>query len=588
MLKIQKSISAFIAIIGFVFLNANNSLAEITLSHSQITDVTPSSFSVIWHASETSTPRIEIYSDSDETLEITNQVEVIPFPVQGSASGLLTSYEQVQSRLALQSTAKQKGLNKILVRGLSPNTTYFLRVISESELDSGMWPAIGTQLITTQIENRFIQDSAILEIDPQDASARGWLVAASVADSTHPVSAFVDAGAEAGQAVINLSNLFGSDGINWNSDLTTTVTIQIIKESGELVSETLDINLSNSFAVANNFPYVFTSPFDAIIQIASPSQKTYSSGESVTLAWTDTAEGLDATISLYADVDNQGEDGVLIASGISEDADGVGDQYDWDVNNVSDGSYYIYAVMSDGENTVSSYSSAKVTVDVNQTDTDGDLLSDLWETHYFDTLARDGNGDFDGDGVPDNLENFYSVDPEQINAPLDSLTLALEKGSHIIGVPGLLVPSVNSYGLLQQLGTDITSVSRYNPTTKLKETAYWDNGNPAGDLFYLLPGEGYFVQMAQPADLVWAPFDANRGIPLKEGMNVIALTSPTGDAFGIMDQLGSDVIWSIRRLNSQTALYETAAFDGTNKVGVPFPMRTGEGYIVTVKQDGSL
>ena len=90
------------------------------------------------------------------------------------------------------------------------------------------------------------------------------------------------------------------------------------------------------------------------------------------------------------------------------------------------------------------------------------------------------------------------------------------------------------------------------------------------------------------ADLLWAPFDSNRGIPLKQGLNVIAITAPSGDAFGLLGQLGSDLIWSIRRQDSSTSLYETAAFDGTEAIGIPFPLRYGEGYIVTVKQDSSI
>lgn len=37
-------------------------------------------------------------------------------------------------------------------------------------------------------------------------------------------------------------------------------------------------------------------------------------------------------------------------------------------------------------------------------DVDGDLMNDTWETQYFGTLERDGNGDFDNDGLIDKLE----------------------------------------------------------------------------------------------------------------------------------------------------------------------------------------
>ncbi len=573
---------------GFMLGYGQVVYAEITMSHSQVTDVTPSGFSVLWHSSEASTPRVEVFLDAAATQEITDQVEMIPFPLQGAVSGLSGRYEQAQSRLALQQTAKQKGLNKIRVRGLDPETEYFIKVFADSAGDSGSWPASGTQSVTTQRENAFLQDSAIVVVDLHDVDSRGWLVSASVATSTHPVSSFADAGAEPGQAVINLSNLFGSDGTNWYSDIITSLTIQVIKGSGEIVTETLDIDLSSSFEVASNYAFDIGSPFDAIIQIVAPAGNVYSRGESVNLAWTDEATGVNATISLYMDVDTGGEDGVLVASGIAEDADGVADRYNWDVSAVAEGSYYVYAVMSDGVNSVTSYGNSKITIDHNQTDGDSDLMSDLWEMHYFDTLTRDGSGDFEGDNVPDWLENFYRTNPQQTNSLLPGLTLALKKGSQIIGVPGLLLPRIDSYGLLAQLGNDVFSIARYNPASKQLEITYWDAAAPAGDVFFLLPGEGYFVQMIADADLIWSPFDSNRSIPLRQGVNVIAITQPSGDSFGLLGQLGSDVIWSIRRQNSLTSLYETAAFDGTDAIGIPFPLRYGEGYIVTVKQDSSI
>ncbi|HXF10416.1 MAG TPA: hypothetical protein VN625_06490, partial [Desulfuromonadaceae bacterium] len=45
------------------------------------------------------------------------------------------------------------------------------------------------------------------------------------------------------------------------------------------------------------------------------------------------------------------------------------------------------------------------------TDSDGDGMDDAWETNYFGTLARDGTGDFDGDGASDLFEFLTGTDP---------------------------------------------------------------------------------------------------------------------------------------------------------------------------------
>ena len=44
-------------------------------------------------------------------------------------------------------------------------------------------------------------------------------------------------------------------------------------------------------------------------------------------------------------------------------------------------------------------------------DTDGDGMDDAWEQQYFGNLARDGSGDFDGDGVTDLQEFIAGTDP---------------------------------------------------------------------------------------------------------------------------------------------------------------------------------
>lgn len=68
-----------------------------------------------------------------------------------------------------------------------------------------------------------------------------------------------------------------------------------------------------------------------------------------------------ATIALYYDTDNQGEDGVLIASGIEELPDNY--QYEWDTSALEPGSYFVYAVITDEINTVTAYSTKHVEIE---------------------------------------------------------------------------------------------------------------------------------------------------------------------------------------------------------------------------------
>ncbi|MCP4690533.1 MAG: tandem-95 repeat protein, partial [Desulfobacterales bacterium] len=79
-----------------------------------------------------------------------------------------------------------------------------------------------------------------------------------------------------------------------------------------------------------------------------------------TIAWTDGDPDDNASISFYYDTDDGGADGVLIAENINEDDET--DRYEWDVSEVPEGDYYIYAIINDGGDPVVDYSDGVVTI----------------------------------------------------------------------------------------------------------------------------------------------------------------------------------------------------------------------------------
>ncbi|MGD9158479.1 MAG: chitobiase/beta-hexosaminidase C-terminal domain-containing protein, partial [Desulfobacteraceae bacterium] len=85
--------------------------------------------------------------------------------------------------------------------------------------------------------------------------------------------------------------------------------------------------------------------------------------DSLVLSWQDSDPDSNAGISLYYDTDDNGEDGVLITDSVMEDPDGSGDSYLWNLTAVPDGTYYIYAVISDGNSIVACYASGSITMD---------------------------------------------------------------------------------------------------------------------------------------------------------------------------------------------------------------------------------
>jgi Tol biopolymer transport system component len=72
-------------------------------------------------------------------------------------------------------------------------------------------------------------------------------------------------------------------------------------------------------------------------------------------------------------------------------------------------------------------------------DSDGDGMDDDWEMAYFGTLARDGTGDFDGDGHTDLEEFLAGTDPTDANSILRAMLLLAPDGTTTVlwhSVPG--------------------------------------------------------------------------------------------------------------------------------------------------------
>ena len=77
------------------------------------------------------------------------------------------------------------------------------------------------------------------------------------------------------------------------------------------------------------------------------------------------------------------------------------------------------------------------------TDTDGDLLSDQWEEHYFGNLNQNGSGDFDLDDVIDADEYALGSDPSLANPRTlgESGTVLIKQGDrehwHAVSLTGI-------------------------------------------------------------------------------------------------------------------------------------------------------
>ena len=144
-----------------------------------------------------------------------------------------------------------------------------------------------------------------------------------------------------------------TDLYNWN---TTS-----IADGQYYVYAVIDDQMNDPVVDYSNGPVTISHNQSPNIQIVEPNGIDDQADDSFQIRWTDEDPDNDAAISLYYDINNSGQDGTLITGGLSEN-DAI-DAYTWNTTSLAEGSYYVYAIISDGVNSpVTDYSDGPVTV----------------------------------------------------------------------------------------------------------------------------------------------------------------------------------------------------------------------------------
>ncbi len=97
-----------------------------------------------------------------------------------------------------------------------------------------------------------------------------------------------------------------------------------------------------------------------VVIVTQPAEDIRINEGSVRIAWEDSDPDSNADISVYYQYGNKGIGGVVIAEGLSEDGDGESDSVVWDITGLSNGTYYLYAVISDANSSETSYAAGVV------------------------------------------------------------------------------------------------------------------------------------------------------------------------------------------------------------------------------------
>lgn len=181
------------------------------VSGTQVTDVTPYSFSVIWLSDIAADADIKVFSDAAGVNQITGNVKVEPFPVGNGFE-------------AIRSDAESRGVLKVRVGRLAPSTNYYFRTVTSDQTNVSdvsesalMGPVTTAQVIQRTKVNTsaetvpFSNEQVLYSLVESDGTPAGpgSLLVLDVSGSPYPITGYVGDGIAAPQVLINLNNVYG-------------------------------------------------------------------------------------------------------------------------------------------------------------------------------------------------------------------------------------------------------------------------------------------------------------------------------------------------------------------------------------------
>ncbi len=206
---LSKVISPFALLLGLV----SYCHAVPDVSSARITDVTTSSFSIVWMTDAPANPGVEVYTDLAMTNRLTDSLTVTVMPA---------------GKNAIATAAIGKGIMKVRVSGLSAATRYYAKAVTTDSSNpsnvgySPLYEVVTSTLVLPyrymgNVAQGFSNDLADFRVYVRPSEAGeipriGDLIIMESGQARYPISAFVGDGVVAPEGVLDLNNIFASDG----------------------------------------------------------------------------------------------------------------------------------------------------------------------------------------------------------------------------------------------------------------------------------------------------------------------------------------------------------------------------------------
>jgi len=176
----------------------------------RITDVTTSSFSIVWMTGVAADPAIEVYADASMSTPLSDGITITPMP---------------DATQEVAAAAKVRGIMKVRVSDLTASTQYYVRTVTRDPADpasvgySTLLNVTTASLVAPYATGQdgslqgFTNDLATMKVyiqpgEQQSAQGMGELLLLEMPSAAYPLSTFIGVGTSAPEGVIDLNNFF--------------------------------------------------------------------------------------------------------------------------------------------------------------------------------------------------------------------------------------------------------------------------------------------------------------------------------------------------------------------------------------------
>jgi hypothetical protein len=222
------------------------------LTNYTIVNVTPTSFSVIWRATN-ATPSIAVYAAAGGLTNLAGQVGVEAFPVRTGNPDLAAGYQRRINSAQLRVETLGFGLMMMRVSDCHPDTTYYFRLISTPTNGTPDVNPVSGPLpnVTTAVENTFVANDQAIILNVPDPGSEGEIVLLTHTNAAYPLAAVVGDGVGTNQVFFNVNDLLaaGSTG-NFTPLGDQYFGMDILGPNNADLSQTYTLTFTADFATA--------------------------------------------------------------------------------------------------------------------------------------------------------------------------------------------------------------------------------------------------------------------------------------------------------------------------------------------------